>query len=172
MITEDELLKVGYLVKPHGVKGEVSARIEQDVFENETPYLVCDIEGIYVPFFMESFRYKGAESALIKFEGVDSEPAAKRFSGKTLFFPRKYLPAEYSEPLTWDDYIGYIVEDVHQGVLGNLVSVDDSTLNLLLTVATPQGEILIPAADDFFVDTDDEERKIILTLPDGLLDLN
>jgi 16S rRNA processing protein RimM len=171
MIRAEELIKTGKLIKPHGIKGEIVASSEIDLLDNKTPCLVLDVEGIYVPFFIESLRPKGA-GFLIKFERVNDEKAVKELVGKELFFPRQHLSASYEEPITWDSYLGYTVEEEHLGILGELEAVDDSTLNVLLTVRSPQGELLIPAAEDFFLSIDDHHRRIVLTLPEGLLELN
>ena len=173
MITSDELFKIGYLLKPHGIKGEVTARLEVEVPDLSVPYFVCEMDGIFVPFFVECLRYKGSESILIKFERVENEKAAKRFMGKALFFPRKYLPEGYDVSCSLNSCIGYEVEDLNEGFLGTLAFIDDSTINLLLGIRDAKGkELLIPAVDDFIEGIDDKKRKIFLSLPHGLLDLN
>lgn len=173
MITSEELFKIGYLLKPHGIKGEIVARLEEEMPDSSVPYFVCEMEGIYVPFFVESLRNKSSDSILIKFERVENEKAAKKFAGKVLYFPCKYLPEEYEASFSWSKYTGYEVEDRNVGVLGTLAFVDDTTLNLLLGVSSRDGkEFLVPAVDDFIEEIDEEKKKILLSLPHGLLDLN
>ena len=54
MIRRDEVYKIGKLGKPHGVKGEITFAITDDVFDRvDAEYLVLDIDGILVPFYME-----------------------------------------------------------------------------------------------------------------------
>ena len=171
MIQAEELIKTGRLIKPHGIKGEMLASSDINLFGNETPYLILEIEGIYVPFFIESIRSKGSDY-LIKFEHINNEVAVKELMGKELFFPRQHLSSMYEEPTTWNSYIGYTVEEEKVGVLGKLEAIDNSTLNVLFTVRSPQGELLIPAVDNFFLSIDDKHRRIVVTLPDGLLNLN
>ena len=58
------------------------------------------------------------------------------------------------------------------GELGQVEAVDESTLNVLFEVATPSGgKILLPAGEDLVDDIDHKNRKIYMTLPDGLLAL-
>ena len=53
MIREQEVYRIGKIGKPHGINGELTFYFEDDVFDRvETEYLVLDIEGILVPFFM------------------------------------------------------------------------------------------------------------------------
>ena len=45
-----------------------------DVLEDaEDPYIVCEMDGILVPFFVEDFRYKTDTVVLVKLEDVNSE---------------------------------------------------------------------------------------------------
>ena len=51
--------------------------------------------------------------------------------------------------------------------------VDDATENVLFGVEKPDGnEVLIPASDEFIISVDAENRKIRVSLPEGLLDLS
>ena len=58
MIRRDEVYKIGKLGKPHGVKGEITFAITDDVFDRvDAEYLVLDIDGILVPFYLEEYRF-------------------------------------------------------------------------------------------------------------------
>ena len=51
MIREEEVFKIGQFAKPHGIKGELSLVTNSDVLEDaEDPYIVCEMDGILVPF--------------------------------------------------------------------------------------------------------------------------
>ncbi len=67
MITRDELIEIGTFNKPHGVDGEISATFDCDCdTANEFSCFVCEIDGIYVPFFADSLRGKGTMTLLLK----------------------------------------------------------------------------------------------------------
>ena len=54
MIKQEEVYKIGRIGKPHGINGEVHFLFDDDVFDRvESEYLILDIDGILVPFFME-----------------------------------------------------------------------------------------------------------------------
>ena len=58
MIKKDEVFKIGIFNKPHGVKGEISFTFTDDIFDRvECEYLVCLLDGIFVPFFIEEYRF-------------------------------------------------------------------------------------------------------------------
>lgn len=57
-------------------------------------------------------------------------------------------------------------------VVGTLDRVDDSTLNLLFEVTTPEGDdLLIPASNDLIEEVSAERKEIRMAIPEGLLDL-
>ena len=70
MIKKDEVFKIGIFNKPHGVKGEISFTFTDDIFDRvECEYLVCLLDGIFVPFFIEEYRFRSNTTALVKLEG-------------------------------------------------------------------------------------------------------
>ena len=78
MIKAEEVYKIGRLGKAHGVKGEVSFQFEDDIFDRvDADYLVLDIDGILVPFFMEEYRFRSDTVCLVKFKGVDTQQRAQ-----------------------------------------------------------------------------------------------
>ena len=171
MIKPQEVIKIGKVTKTHGVSGELSCTFINDIFgEDEAPYLVADIGGILVPFFIEEYRFKSDVTALIKFEDIDDTDSAKLLIGRELFFPMKYITD--SEPLNYGEgIIGYKIYSAGK-LIGTIEGVDDSTANVLFSVITESGEeLLIPAVDDFVENIDDEKKEILMNLPEGLLDI-
>ena len=89
MIRQEEVYKIGKIGKPHGVKGELTFFFDDDVFDRvDADYLVLCIDGILVPFFMEEWRFKSGETALVKFCDIDSKEAASELTGCEVFFPK------------------------------------------------------------------------------------
>ena len=77
MIRQEEVYRIGRLGKAHGVKGEVSLQFDDDIFDRaDCDYLVLDVDGILVPFFIEEYRFRSDTVALVKFEDVDNQHRA------------------------------------------------------------------------------------------------
>lgn len=172
MIKESEVFRIGKLTKPHGIKGEISFAFDNDVFDRvDCPYLICNIDGILVPFFIEEYRFKGKETALITFEDVDSEEKAQRMSGLEVYFPRKYYEDEPSEEIeySWNFFLGFSVIDKASGKLGIIAAIDDKTLNTLFLIKDNDNELIIPATEDFIEKIDAKKKIIYLNLPEGLI---
>ncbi len=173
MIKQEEVYRIGRLGKPHGVKGEVSFQVSDDVFDRvDADCLVLEIDGILVPFFIEEYRFRSEDIALLKLEGVDTADQARELTGCSVFFLRR-LADNDREEVTWAEIIGYRIIDANTlQEVGTLTDVDDSTVNTLFNVTTKEGdEVLLPAGEDLITAVDKAARNITMTIPEGLLDL-
>lgn len=177
MIETEQLIAVGRINKPHGLKGEMNVTVTDDVFSTvkHCPYFICPIDGIYVPFFIENYRFRTDTTMLLKFEGVDTQEAALEFAGRDLFFDRRcFTPdeqADYdaSEEDDDDGLVGYTLNDAHFGDLGEIIDINDETENVLFIVDHNDTDLLIPAAEDLILNIDDETRTVYMDLPPGLV---
>lgn len=175
MITRDELMQIGQIVKPHGLQGEVAFTFTSDIFDEiEAPCFICELDGIFVPFFIEEYRFKNDETALVKFEGINSADDAKELIKAPLFLEKRYIPeeVEQSEVEGVDYYLGFQIYDEKGDLIGTIDGVDDSSENVLFLVISPNDEELyIPATDEYIIEINDEEKTMSMDLPEGLLEL-
>ena len=146
MIKQEEVYKIGRLGKSHGVRGEVSFLFDDDVFDRvDADFLILDIDGILVPFFIEEYRFRSDMTALMKFEGIDTQERARELTGCDVYFDASTNKS-----------------------VGRIASIDDSTLNILFCLEDGH---LIPASEDLITQIDQQARTITMHLPTGLLDL-
>lgn len=173
MIQPEEVFKIGQFAKPHGIKGELALVTTSDVFDDsDDPYVVVEIDGILVPFFIEEYRYKSDTVTLVKLEKIDTEEAAREFAGREVYYPLDEVEeSNLIGDITWDSLIGYTVADPRYGELGRITDVDETTLNVLLKIDRDGEEWLLPAADELITDADHPTKRLVVSLPDGLLDL-
>lgn len=174
MIKEEEVYKIGMFNKPHGIHGELSFTFTDDIFDRvDTNYLVCLFDGIYVPFFIEEYRFRSDSTALVKLEGINTSDKARKFTNTDVYFPVKYAENDTVEDTSsWNFFKGFHVTDVHAGNLGTITDIDDSTQNVLFVVDYQGKELLIPAQEEFIVEMDNMHRTIAVNLPEGLLTLD
>ena len=168
MIKAEEVYKIGRLGKAHGVKGEVTFMFDDDVFDRvEADYLILEVDGILVPFFIEEYRFRNDSTALVKFEDVDTQDRARELTNCNVYFPRALSDDEEQPSLAM--LVGYtIVDGATQQPVGRIAAIDDQTANLLFEL---EDATLIPATDDLITNIDQHRRTITMTLPEGLLDL-
>ena len=169
MIRDEELYKIGKLGKTHGVRGEISFLFDDDVFDRvEADYLVIEVDGILVPFFIEEYRFKSDANAIVKFEDIDTQERARELTGCEVFFPRELADSD-DDSLSWAAIVGFdIIEAKSGNKIGRIASVDDTTLNILFCLEDGR---LIPASEDFITEIDQQARTITMQLPEGLLNL-
>ena len=173
MIKIEDVYRIGLINKPHGVHGELLFTFDDDIFDRmEADYIICMMDGILVPFFFESYRFRSDSTALIKLEGIDTEQQARRMTNVEVFFPKEHVEELDDNELTWSYFVGFLIKDVNEGEIGKVIDVDDSTINTLFVVDHNDTEVLIPAQEDFIVDLDRGKRVITMQIPAGLLDLN
>lgn len=174
MIKRDEVFKIGKLVRTHGLRGELDMTFTDDVFDREdADYLVCDIDGLLVPFFLEEWRFRNNDTAIIKFADIDSAEAALLLQNADVYFPTASVSDDEADLTSWKMLTGFIASDTKVGQLGTVASVDESSANVLLEILTADGdEMLLPIHPDLVAAIDVKGRTLTLDLPDGLLSLN
>ncbi len=169
MIRNEEVYRIGRLGKAHGVKGEVTLQFTDDVFDRvDAEYLVLDVDGILVPFFMEEYRFRSDSIALVKFCDVDSLQRASELTGCDVYFSRK-LAEEADAVPSLSMLVGFSLVDAATGTsVGRIASVDDSTSNILFELEDGR---LIPASDDLIHHIDTTARTVRTIIPEGLLEI-
>lgn len=174
MIRKEEVYKIGIFNKPHGIHGELSFTFTDDIFDRvDCDYFICLLDGIFVPFFIEEYRFRSDSTALVKLEGVDTAERARMFTNVDVYFPIKHVDEAELGELSWDFFVGFRMEDVTHGNLGEVTDVDTSTVNTLFVVERPDGEeLLVPAQEEFIKGIDQERKLIVVDLPEGLLNLD
>ena len=174
MIEEKELVEIGKVGKPHGIHGEINVYIHEDVIIDRLEKLIVNIDGIYVPFFIESIRPKRIDSVIMSLEGIENEQQAAELTNHEAFAlitdDVKEQPDD--DGMYASDLIGYTIVHTNGQPIGVITGVEDSTENALFIVELPGGvTTYIPIADDLIDEIDQDRKFIIMTIPEGLLDL-
>lgn len=178
MIRQEEVFRIGHVTKGRGLRGEVEVVFTDDCFDGGTSdCLVLDMDHILVPFFWEEYSFKNNETAIFKFEDIDDEEAARQLVGHDVFYPKCGLPdddAGGSGVLSsYKALAGFSVYGKAGEYVGEVIAVDDSSANVLMTIRrNGDAEFLMPFHDDFLIDFDLRKRSLHLDIPESLLSLN
>ena len=174
MIRESDLFEIGKILKPHGVKGELTVLFNKPEYTDiETDYYFLFLDGMHVPFYVEEVRFNSESSARVKFEGVDFIEKASTYTDTLVFLPKELIKDEDNENAftsEWEQFIGYTIFDEQSSLIGTIKEVDSATINVLFIVIKNDEEILIPATTDFIIQVDSDNKELHMSLPDGLLD--
>jgi 16S rRNA processing protein RimM len=164
--------KVGLVLKPHGLKGEVTISLDAEV-----PAGLDGIESVFlekdqrlIPYFIESISVRG-EKAFVKFEDVDSYETAEGISKRAIYLPKSTRPKSGRGEFYDDEVVGFQVQDEVLGELGEVSEVVDAGANRLLVLHHQGKEVLIPVNSPFMISVNKSKKRIVVNLPDGFLDI-
>jgi len=160
---------VGKIVKIHGLKGEINALLEvehpEQLLKKESFFV--EINKKLVPFFVQKCSIH-SNKAIIKFEDVDSPESAQALVRSVLFLPASEYEPEEDSLLQIQ---GYIVMDANLGELGKVKEIYNTPGQDLLSMIYKEKEVLIPVNDNIILKADHRKKKLMVNLPEGLLDL-
>ncbi len=170
---KEDCFYLGKIVRKHSFKGEVVIKLDTD-----EPYLYENMESVFVlhgtnlvPFFIEKSLLQKGNQLRTKFEGVDSESDANSILKSGVYLPLTMLPELTGNQFYYHEIIGFQLEDVNYGTVGEIVGVNDKTAQPLFEVDKEGVEIFIPMIDHFIKKIDRDNKKIIVETPHGLIDL-
>jgi 16S rRNA processing protein RimM len=164
---------LGKIAKKFSFKGEVLAYLDTD-----EPDLYQNLESVFVeqnkhliPFFIETCSLHKNDFLRIRFEDITNEEEADALIGSELYLPLEMLPKLSGNKFYFHEVVGFLVEDKRLGIVGEIQSINDTTAQPLFEVLNGSVEILIPMIDIFLVKVDRENKKIIMDLPEGLIEM-
>ena len=164
--------KIGKLVATYGLKGEIilqhslgkktSLRSLEAIFVEEN-------EEAFLPYFIESAKIKNDREIYLKLEGIDSKETAHKLIQSEIWLLENDFKkfAASSAPIS---LLGFALVNDNQE-LGEVLEVIEQPHQLLCKILLNGYEALIPVHEDFLKKIDKKDRKIIVILPDGLLDI-
>jgi 16S rRNA processing protein RimM len=171
----NELVKIGNTQKAHGIKGELKLNVEEhfidDLLDAEAIYV--EIKGQKVPYFVEDIQE--GNIIFVKFEGVDSRNEAEQLMHKDLYMRREDITISdeliNSGGMYFKYLEGYILFDDVEGEIAMIEEVASFPQQEMAYVMYQDRTILIPLNDEFILDVDKENKKVTMSLPNGILSL-
>ena len=169
----EETFNLGYVNKAHGINGELIIRTDLN-FSKKTlknwESIFFRIEGILVPFFIESIQERANAGILIKIEDVDNEIQAKKYVGTSVYLDKKF---QCIEEIGMSKFISYKVFDTEENALGEIIDIIEYPSQTIFLIDTiDHTEVEIPAIEEWIISIQDDSKIIILDLPEGLLEIN
>lgn len=165
MFHSDKYYNLGEVVKSHGVKGELSLKLDIEISEQELKSLesvFVIIDGIPIPFFIEYFK-KHNNRFVVKFEDYDNLDEIAELIDCTVLVEKLKIP-DYDSDLKLADLVGYKLVN-NKNEIGTIAEYTDLNNNILFTL---DNEMLIPANVDFIIDVDIDKQIVYMELPEGI----
>ena len=175
-MTLDETYQLGYLIKTHGLRGQLVAHFDVDDISAytklKTVYLaLAGAPTKLVEHQIEKVQSQSGNKVLIKLRGIDRIEEAESLRGSQLHLPLAALPELEEDQFYFHDVIGFIVIDEHLGTLGTVENFYELPQQDMLAMRYQGQEVLIPVVDELISHADHAKKEIHVNLPDGLLDV-
>lgn len=153
-----DLIALGEIVKPHGVKGELKVLtdfVESDF--NSKPKFVF-IDGNKTTVHGLKFA---KDCILLKLEGINSMNDAENYRGKEIFISHSCLQELGEDEFYSDDLIGCEVFVENGNYVGKLVEVQNYGASDILLIKNGTEEIMCPLIKNLIKDVDFDSAKIV-----------
>ena len=170
---KEDCFYLGKIAKKFSFKGEVLIYLdtdEPDLYENMESVFV-EFNNILVPFFIENSALHKNDFLRVRFEDMKTEEEADKVLNCGVYLPLNMLPKLKGNKFYYHEVIGFEIEDKRLGVFGKIASINDSSAQPLFEVLNGEVEILVPMIDHFLVKIDRENKKVIMDLPEGLVEM-
>ena len=170
-IENSELITIGVVVKPHGVRGELDIFPHTDNsrrFYQLTRVFLTSVDSGCCPYVVEKVRLL-PRGILIKLKGVDNLDQAEKFRGCEIQIPRDECVKLPKGHYYIFEVIDLTVYDTRGERIGTVVDVYSLPANDVLVVQTAsQKEILMPVVRQVVKKVDLSKGEIIVEPIAGL----
>lgn len=174
MANWDEMVLVGRIARPHGLRGQVVVNPETDFVEDrfKTGAVFCTRSARGEEQLTVTAARVQNGRPVIAFDGFSSVEDVERLAGLELRVPEEELQPLAEGMYYHHQLIGCAVETLAGERVGNVVRVNGGAAGSVLEVDGPRGEVLIPLVVEICVAIDVEAKRIRIDPPDGLMDVN
>lgn len=168
----DDCYHLGYIVKPHGVKGEIQMMLDVDnpAYYKNLESVFLELNQKLVPFFISQIQISNA-IAIIKFDDINSFDQAEELVSSNAYLPLQFLPPLKEGQFYYHQIIGYQVKDEKHGLLGEIEDIMSLPQHEIFTFRHQGKEVLAPLNDLVIKKVDHNAKTLEVSLPDGLLEL-
>jgi 16S rRNA processing protein RimM len=168
---------VGKIKEAHGLRGDLYVLIfsGEAAWEEElTEFCLSKDETLSE---MKIFKVEKSkifkQGLMVKPEGIADRTAAEKLKGQLFFIPEELLVADEGEEIYLDEIEGFQTLTVDGDIIGPIVGFSTNNIQDLLVIRNARGKnIEVPFVEAFVAEIDYENQKVILDLPEGLLDLD
>jgi 16S rRNA processing protein RimM len=167
-----ELVAIGMVEKPFGIRGELRVRSLSDVpgrFETLQRVTLVAPSGREIVTSVNRVREHGG-SYVLGFEALTTPEDAAEFRGGMIKIPRDQTPPLPAGQYYESDLVGMQVRSERGERLGILEEILETGSNHVFAVRAGKRELLIPATRHVIAAVDVQHRVMTVRLVKGLLD--
>ena len=165
---EPVYLTVGFLRRPHGVKGEIIMDLHTDFPERMKPGRKVFVGDEYQPMTLTNVRAHQA-GLLVKFNGIETPEDAGQLRNQWVYIKAKDATPLPAGQIYQHQLFGFRVVDENGNALGELVEIIETGANDVYVVRDEtEKEILLPAITSVILELDTGNRLMRVHLLEGL----
>lgn len=167
-----EWIKIGALIKPFGLKGEMKVYSMTDFEENRfkkgnTIYMAVGTEKI--PLKIASYRVH-KNQPIVSFENYQDINLVEKYNKAELFVRKEDLHALPKGEYYVFQLKGLKAIDQAGNLIGEVIDVEETGAHNVLRIArADQKEVLVPYVEAFVKDVDLKKQEISIEVIEGLL---
>jgi 16S rRNA processing protein RimM len=167
------MIRVGKIVATHGLAGDLLLTHNtgsKKWLKNGDALFVAVRKGSYIPHFVASIKGATIDDIIVHLEDIDMVEAAKKLVGKEVYLDQQVLEQSGVEdsPLLW---VGFELIDENEGSIGVVKDVFQTSAQWIASVMHKGNEVLIPLVKPVLQKADMKAKRLLVSLPDGLLDV-
>ena len=169
----ESFVRLGTVVKPHGIRGELKVRpcTEQpdNIGRYRRMYLAAGADCQMIECTNVRVRFSGT-MVILRLDECTDRDRAEQLVGLHLWLAARDLPPAGADEFYLHTLMGKQARTTAGQTLGTVTGVLNGSAQDVLVIGDGQHEYLIPAVRTFIAAMD--ETGIVLDLPPGLLEIN
>lgn len=167
-----QYFKIGKLAASHGLKGDLVLEHslgKQTALKGLEHIFIPDSRDSFIPYFITYTKIKSESELFVKLEGINDKESARKLTPKEVWLEETDFKkfAAKSSPIA---LLGFHM--INEGEdLGEILEVIEQPHQILCTIMLKGKEALIPLHEESLEKLDTKNRKVYVSLPDGLLEI-
>jgi 16S rRNA processing protein RimM len=175
MFEKKDSYKLGTILKPHGIHGEVVLKFDNYIEEKhyDLESILIDIDGGLVPFLFETLQQQTEKTMLVKLSLINTIEEAQELNNKSFYLSEIQVGGlAIPENKLSKEIEGFAVVDEKLGEVGIANDIIDYTNHSAIQAFQGKKEILIPFDPAIVLEIISDKKIVRVDLPEGLLVLN
>ncbi len=172
-IDESRFVPVGRLGRAHGLKGEIKVFVDTldcDSFKSCSRLIVGNPDAVdAINCQMLKCRVQG-KAMVVSLSSITTRTEAEALTGKDVWVLEEELPTPEDGSFHRHHLVGKEIFTDEGQHLGQVRRMLDAGLYEIMVISGAGAEYMVPALTEFVREL--TENKIVVNLPDGLLDIN
>jgi 16S rRNA processing protein RimM len=170
MAAGEDLVAIGKVIKPHGIRGQIKiAYFGEDPggFRHYREILIKDGQGIPRVYEIEEVASQ-PNNLILRLKGIGKREETHLLLRKEILVPRKALPPLEEGEYFWFEILGLTVETQEGKTLGTVKEVLATGANDVLVVEGKERELHLPVTKEVVRNIDREKGVIQVIRMEGL----